>query len=63
MGVTVSLDKTEVLVFEPERQACRAFTYAGHVLTRSAAFKYLGLLFEATTDGCAKSLGESLERA
>ena len=27
---------------------------------RSAAFKYLGLQFEATTDGFARSLGESL---
>ena len=39
----MSLRKTEVVVFEPERQACGAFTDAGHVLTRSAAFKYLGL--------------------
>ena len=59
----VSMSKTEVVVFEPERQACGAFTYAGHVLMRSAAFKYLGLWFEATTDGFAKSLGESLETA
>ena len=59
----VSLSKTEVVVFEPERQAYGAFTYAGHVLKRSAAFRYLGIWFEATTDGFARSLGESLERA
>ena len=53
----VSMSKTEVVVFEPERQACGAFTYAGHVMMRSAAFKYLGLWFEATTDGFARSLG------
>ena len=59
----VSLSKTEGVVFEPECQACGVFTYARHVLTRSAAFTYLGLWFEATTDGFAKSLGESLETA
>ena len=37
------------------------YAYDGHPLTRSDSFKYLGLWFEATKEGFAKSLGESLE--
>ena len=59
----VSLEKTEVVVFEPQRQDCNTFTYDGHPLTRSDSFKYLGLWFEATKEGFAKSLGEFLESA
>ena len=51
----VSLSMKKAVVFEPERQACGAFIYDGHVLRRSGAYKYLGLWFEATTDGFANS--------
>ena len=54
--LTVSLDKTEVVIFEPQRQDCSTFTYDGHPLTRSDSSKYLGLWFE----GFAKSLGQHL---
>ena len=59
----VNLVKTEVVVFETQRQECSIFTYSGHPLTRSDSFKYLGLWFEATKEGFAKSLGEHLEAA
>ena len=59
----VSLVKTEVVVFETQRQECSTFTYSGHPLMRSDLFKYLGLWFEATKEGFTKSLGEHLEAA
>ena len=40
--LTVNLEKTEVLVFEPRCAPCRYLTYGGTVLTRKG-FKYLGL--------------------
>ena len=39
----MNLEKTEVLVFEPQCAPCRCFTYGGRVLTRKDSFKYLGL--------------------
>eukprot|EP00891_Asterochloris_glomerata_P007597 jgi/Astpho2/7597/Aster-02502 len=42
----VSLVKTEVVVFETQRQECSTFTYSGHPLTRSDSFKYLGITVE-----------------
>ena len=55
--LTVNLEKTEVLVFEPRRTLCRDFMYGGRVLTRKDSFKYLGLWFHATQRDFRLALG------
>ena len=55
--LTVSLKKTEVLVFEPRPTPCQDFTYGGRVLARKDSFKYLGLWFHATQRNFSLALG------
>ena len=61
--LTVNLEKTEVLIFEPRRTFCRDFTYGERVLTRKDSFKYLGLWFHATQRNFRLALGSLADSA
>ena len=61
--LTVNLEKTEVLVFEPRHTLCRYFTYGERVLTRMDSFKYLGLWFHATQRNFGLALGSLADSA
>ena len=57
--LTVNLEKTELLVFEPRRTLCQDFTNGERVLIRKDSFKYLGLWFHATATELQPCSGES----
>ena len=46
-GLTVNVSKTKVVVFEPKRTDCQAFTFQGQVIERVDVCKYLGIAFHA----------------
>ena len=61
--LTVNLENTKVLVFEPQRTLCRDFTYGGRVLTRKDSFKCLGLWIHATQRNFGLALGSLADSA
>ena len=47
-GLTVNVSKTKIVIFEPRRTECQAFTFQEQIIERVDVFKYLGIAFHAT---------------
>ena len=44
----MNVSKTKIVIFEPRRTECQAFTFQEQIIERVDVFKYLGIAFHAT---------------